>query len=173
MWEYYACMRVWMCAVYTSTCVYLCSCEFICLVACCSDLDPIARAEPDTRRPGSDPDSYSQSANTPGDSKTDPWDDPEIRPVRAVKTERWFECKIASCYVSVYFVFFGFIIVRECLLLCCYSFIIVKWMYNLLFYYIDTFYYYRLSRVLVVCVYINLCNLITSFYVNNYVSCRY
>ena len=32
---YVVCICVWE---YTTTCVYLCSCEFMCLDACCSDL---------------------------------------------------------------------------------------------------------------------------------------
>ena len=78
---YVVCMRV---RVYTSMCVYLCSCEFMCLVACCSDSDLIARSEHSNRRPGPSVYMYLcldlcyQSANTSGNSKTDSWDDLEI-----------------------------------------------------------------------------------------------
>jgi len=81
------------------------------LVACRIVSDLILQLESSSRRCGLDPDSYSQSADTPGDSKTDTRDDSEIRngSCSTDQTAIRAQNRIISC---------------ECLLLCYYLFTI-------------------------------------------------
>jgi len=52
--------------------VYVCvGYQRVCMIACLSDTDPLARSEPDL-------DLCSPWTLRTGDFKTDPWDDPEI-----------------------------------------------------------------------------------------------
>jgi len=61
-------------------CVYMCIYVYVCLqvfVVCSVITDSFVRSEPCNRRP--DPDLCSLWTWYTADSKTDPWDDPEIR----------------------------------------------------------------------------------------------
>ena len=134
----YKCMCVCVC-MHVHTCVYVCTrvhvymyvlCMYVCIhmylcvhvsmCVCCV----LQRCRSDctiqtsNRRPRSDPGSCLQSANTPGDSKTDKRDDSEIHTGLCSATRRRFEPETISFHVSIYFVLFEFIIIHECLFIC-------------------------------------------------------
>ena len=95
--------------MHVCTCTGVCSCEFMCLVACHSDADSFVQST-GNRRPGPDPDLCSQSVDTLGDSKTDYEMIWRFVPIRAVKTRRWFGSKIAFHFKWVFaFVLFSYL----------------------------------------------------------------
>jgi len=61
------------------TCAFMCTCGYMCLVISYSDVDLFMRSEPGNRRPRPDLDLCSLWTRYASDSKTDPWEDSEIR----------------------------------------------------------------------------------------------
>ena len=78
----YAWVYAWLCVfmyILVYICIGVCTCGYMCLAICYNEADLFVRSEPGNRRPRPDLDLCSLWTWYAGDSKTDPWDDPEIR----------------------------------------------------------------------------------------------
>ena len=110
--------------VYT-VCVFLCLCEFMCLVMYYSDMDSLMRSEPDNRRPSPNSDLFSPWTRYTGNfcnSKANPWDNSEVHTGSCSEdqTAIQFQSHVISCECLLLY-YFLFTVVNRYL---CFTFII-------------------------------------------------
>ena len=126
----YACVYAWLYAcmyilVYicigVCTCAFMCTCGYMCLVICYIDADLFVRSEHGNRRLRPDLDLCSLWTRYASDSKTDPWDDPEIRTdsCSGNRTVIRFQNSVILCE-CLFLCLFIFTVASRCL--CTYSY---------------------------------------------------